>query len=75
MTASITTYILCDRCSTAIVNDDYSGHDDREIATITALLETTGYLVPIGTTDPGGYWICDACDDTCIGTANTFHTL
>ncbi|MDF3284997.1 hypothetical protein [Gordonia sp. N1V] len=73
--AITTSYQLCDRCAPAVVNDDHSGLDDRESAAITALLEHTGYLIPIGPADPGGYWICDGCDDTCIGTSHTFHPI
>ena len=75
MTATATSYLLCERCAPAITNDDYSGHDDHEAATLTAFLDSTGYLVPIGPADPGGYWICDGCDDTCIGAGHTFHPI
>lgn len=78
MTTIITaSYTLCATCTTAITNDDYSAldPDSSELASLTSFLEHTGYLVPIGPADPGGYWHCAGCDTLTIGTGHTFHPI
>ena len=55
-TIATASYTLCDTCTPAITNDDYSAldPDSAELASLTSFLEHTGYLVSIGPADPGG---------------------
>lgn len=76
-TIATASYTLCDTCAPAIINDDYSAldPDSAELASLTSFLEHTGYLVPIGPADPGGYWHCAGCDTLTIGAGHTFHPI
>ena len=70
---------LCDSCSVGVANDDWTHLDahpetaDEEYARITGTLELLGWIVPIGPYDPPGYWQCDVCWATCIGSGHVWE--
>jgi hypothetical protein len=80
-------YGLCDSCNAGVANDDWSHLDfhlvhhwclspeeaDEEHARITSTLEWLGWLSHVGPYDPGGYWDCEVCGATCIGSGHVWE--
>ena len=75
-----TTIVVCDSCTPAIVNDDWTHLDaaqdgteetrdsiEAHHASITATLEVYGWLVHAGDADEGGYFECAVCSDIQCG--------
>ncbi len=63
---------LCDDCSCGVANDDWSHIDfwatsqdesDQEHASITAALETLGWLSHSHKSDDSSYFTCAVCND------------
>lgn len=68
------TYIVCDDCGPAIVNDDWTHLDnmdreeaDRAHASTAGWLEIVGWLSPDGKGGGSGYFTCPCCDEIGIG--------
>lgn len=62
-------YYVCDSCAVVLENADDSHIDDTE--TIDRL-EGMGLVVRVGEYDNGGYWDCDGCMETVIGTGHIY---
>lgn len=58
-------YDVCDACSIAMTNDDWSAHDPEHLDTITSSLEAMGWVCPAGQIIDG-YLDCWICDEICI---------
>jgi len=72
-------YALCDCCSAGVANDDWTHLDaqpemaDENHARIGGTLELLGWLTPLSPYDPGGYWTCEICWETCIGSGQVWE--
>ena len=82
------TLTLCDSCTPAVVNNDWTHLDfhfngverddddmseaDHEHARIMATLEVLGWLTPVGDADMPGYFGCAVCDGIQCGGGHTF---
>lgn len=71
-------FTTCERCATAIVNDDYSAFDfanfsEVELASVHVNVETMGLAVHVGSLGLGAHecWVC-AEDD--YGPAHLFES-
>lgn len=79
-TATRVQWPVCDSCSVGLANDDWSHIDalppdeaEEEHARVLSSVELLGFVVHIGAYDPGGYWRCEVCDDTCIGSGHVWE--
>ena len=68
-------YKVCDTCTAAIANDDFSGFTPEDEASVIAWLEIVGMLALGEQVDPGGYWDCAACGAVEIGTAQIMEPV
>ncbi|ARQ94629.1 hypothetical protein SEA_JOURNEY13_77 [Mycobacterium phage Journey13] len=72
-------YHVCDTCAAAVINNDYSAFDlyddDTTYERVTAFVDSAGYLTDAGRVSMPGYWGCEACWDTQIGSANALEEL
>lgn len=81
------TVTLCDSCTPAVVNDDWTHLDyyqdgteetrkeiDARHASIKGTLEILGWLTPIGDADEPGYFDCALCNETQCSGGHNFET-
>lgn len=60
-------YAICDNCAPVVMG--YEGNEqDSDFARIMGFVEDHGMLRAGLRFDPPGYWECEACQQTCIGT-------
>lgn len=61
-------YDLCHECSVAIFDNDFTSFDVDE-PKVREFIEEVGNLslVDVSATTHNGYWDCDSCEQTCIG--------
>ena len=71
------TFNTCDHCAVAIENGDLSGLESfygiEDMARIVASIESMGLVTLVETIDPGFYFECFVCDETCLGEMSTFE--
>lgn len=70
----MTVYHVCHDCTVAIVNADCSSYD-VDIDKVEAFMKRVGYLVDAGMVPKPGYWDCESCDQTQIGSAHALETF
>ena len=71
-------YNTCGHCAVAIENGDLSGLESfygvEDMARIVASIESMGLVTLVETIDPGFYFECFVCDETCLGEIFTFES-
>ena len=72
-------YNTCDYCAVALENGDLTGleffYDDEKMAQIEASIESMGLVTLVETIDPGYYFDCYVCGETCLGEISTFEEV
>ena len=72
------TFNTCDHCAVAIENGDLSGLESfygiEDMARIVASIESMGWVTLVETIDPGFYFECFVCDETCLGEMFIFES-
>ena len=72
-------YNTCGHCAVAIENGDLSGLESfygiEDMARIVASIESMGLVTLVETIDPGLYFECFVCDETCLGEMFTFEEM
>ena len=72
------TFNTCGHCAVAIENGDLSGLESfygiEDMARIVASIESMGWVTLVETIDPGFYFECFVCDETCLGEIFTFES-
>ena len=70
---------VCSHCAVALENGDLSGlesfYGDEGMARIVASIESMGLVAMTETIDPGWWFDCDLCDETCLGEICTFERV
>ena len=64
------TYHVCDSCAVVLANADTSHIEDQDTI---ERLDSWGMVFPSGAYDNGGYWECDGCLETVIGTGHVYE--
>lgn len=76
---TIRTYVVCDSCATAIVNNDTTGISDPEtLEAIEAFVSRIGNVAHTGPTTTDlydGYFDCPACEGTVVGPGQILETV
>lgn len=70
---------VCSHCAAVLVNDDLSGlefsYGAEDVARIEARIESMGLVAMTESVDPGWYFDCDLCEETCLGEICTFEQV
>lgn len=66
---------VCSHCAAALVNGDLSGLETEDVARIEARIEAMGLVAMTETIDPGWYFDCDVCEETCLGEICIFEPV
>lgn len=66
---------VCSHCAAALVNGDLSFYGDEVMARIEERIESMGLVTMTETIDPGFYFDCEVCEETCIGDICTFERV
>lgn len=75
----IMAYQVCSHCAAVLVNGDLTSLEfsfgAEDMARIEARIESMGLVTMTETVDPGWWFDCDLCEETCLGEICTFERV